>query len=223
MVLLLAETLLEKAMENGVIPVRFEDDVCRFRIGHLYAKPASALRELYANELRACHITRDQYGASPRIEITVNIPERTIAIHGIGSLGISEEKFLNVLSVLGENDNQDGSEVGQFGWGVSSYLSVSSSILFETFARETGEKFAMVGINGDHFNKVSQPSLRTTGTRVTVFIKDELNVEQLGNEFHRVCAYADIPTYLKFIGKSEVSQESHIEMMCTNFKSTIQT
>jgi len=198
---LLAETLLEKAMENGVIPVRLEDDVCRFRIGHLYANPASALRELYANELRACHTARDQYGASPRIEITVNIPERTIAIHGIDSLGISEEKFLNVLSVLGENDNQDGSEVGQFGWGVSAYTSVSDSILFETFARETGEKFAMVGINGDHFNKVSQPALRTTGTRVTLFIKDGLNVEQLGQEFHRICAYADLPTYLNIINE----------------------
>jgi hypothetical protein len=32
------ETLL-KASERGVIPVKLEEEVVRFRIGHLYAKP----------------------------------------------------------------------------------------------------------------------------------------------------------------------------------------
>jgi hypothetical protein len=205
---MLAETLLQKATENGIIPVRLEDDVVRFRVGHLYANSTSALRELYANELRACHTARNEYGANPRIQVTVNVPERTIAIHGIDSLGITEENFLNVLSVLGENDNQSGSEVGQFGWGVQSYTSVASNILFETFARETGEKFSMLGINGDHFSKVSQPALWTTGTRVTLYVKDELNVEWLANQFHNICAYADIPTFLNIMNESQLSSES---------------
>jgi hypothetical protein len=183
--------------------VRLEDDVVRFRVGHLYANPASALRELYANELRACHTARDQYGANPKIQITLNITERTIIIHGIDSLGITEEKFLSVLSVLGENDNQDGSEVGQFGWGIQSFLTIADNILFETFARETGEKFAMLGINGDHYSKVSQPTLSTTGTKVTLFVKDGLDIAQLGKAFLHICAYSDIPTFLHTHDTSE--------------------
>jgi len=200
--------MLQQATENGVIPVKLEDDMVRFRVGHLYANPASAVRELYANELRACHAARDRYGANPKIQITVNMPERTITIHGINSLGITEENFLNVLSVLGENDNQDGSEVGQFGWGISSYLSLSDSILIETFARETGEKFAMVGINGDHFSKVSQPTgLRETGTRVTVYVRDSMDIESLIQATRKICAYADIPTYLTLIREDEAERK----------------
>ena len=203
---MLANALLQQATENGIIPVKLEDDVVRFRVGHLYANPASALRELYANELRACHTARDKYGANPKIQITLNTTERTIIIHGIDSLGITEEKFLNVLSVLGENDNQDGSEVGQFGWGFQSHLVVSDSVLLETFARETGEKFAMLGIGGDHFSKVSQPALRSTGTRVTLFVKDGLDVAQLGKEFLRICVYSDIPTFLHTHDTSETEE-----------------
>ena len=200
---LLANALLQQATENGIIPVKLDDDVVRFRVGHLYADPASALRELYANELRACHTARDKYGANPKIQITLNTTERTIIIHGIDSLGITEEKFLNVLSVLGENDNLDGSEVGQFGWGFQSHLVVSDSVLLETFARETGEKFAMLGIGGDHFSKVSQPTLRSTGTRVTLFVKDGLDVAHLGEKFLQLCAYSDIPTFLHTHGASD--------------------
>jgi hypothetical protein len=211
---MLAETLIQQAAENGIIPVKLEDDVVRFRVGHLYANPASALRELYANELRACHTARDKYGANPRIQISVNVPERTIAIHGVDSLGITEENFLNVLSVLGENDNQDGSEVGQFGWGVQSYTSIANNILFETFARETGEKISMLGINGDHFSKVSQPTLRTTGTRLTLYVKDDLDIARLANQFHDICAYSDIPTFLNIINESALSPETPIDDAC---------
>lgn len=207
---MLANALLQQVTENGIIPVKLDDDVVRFRVGHLYANPASALRELYANELRACHTARDKYGANPKIQITLNQMERTIIIHGIDSLGITEEKFLNVLSVLGENDNQDGSEVGQFGWGFQSHLVVSDSVLLETFARETGEKFAMLGIGGDHFSKVSQPALRSTGTRVTLFVKDRLDVAQLGKEFLRICVYSDIPTFLHTRDTGE-TEESRFE------------
>ena len=110
---------LKQVIENGVIPVRLEEDVVRFRVGHLYSSPASGFRELYANELRACRTARSKYGANPRIEITVNVSDRILVIHGIDSLGITENSFVNTLSVLGETDNQDGAEVGQWGWGAA--------------------------------------------------------------------------------------------------------
>lgn len=196
-----AQTRLLEVAKNGVIPVLLEEDVVRSRVGHLYADPASAIRELYANELRACRTAQDRFHANPRIEITVDISDRSIVIHGIDSLGITEEKFVNVLSVLGETDNTDGAEIGQWGWGVASYVSISDSILFETYARETGEKFTMLGINGEHFSRLPEPDLNSPGTRVTVYVKENFNIQFLAERARKICRYADVDTYLRVIGQ----------------------
>jgi hypothetical protein len=192
---LVAEAL-QQVIENGVIPVRLEEDVVRFRVGHLYASPASGFRELYANEVRACRTARNKYRANPRIEITINSADRTLAIHGIDSLGITEDHFVNTLSVLGETDNQDSAEVGQWGWGMAAAGTLSDSVTYETYARETGEKYAFLGIAGQHFSKLPQPNLDTPGTRVTVFLKDTINIVELVHRIRHICAIADIPTFL---------------------------
>jgi len=193
---------LKQVMENGVIPVRLEEDVVRFRVGHLYASPASGFRELYANELRACRTARDKYGANPRIEITVSNADRTLVIYGIDSLGITEDRFINTLSVLGETDNQDGAEVGQWGWGMAAAATLSDSVTYETYARETGEKYGFLGIAGEHFSKLPQPNLDMPGTRVTVFLNDEVNVVELLHRIRHICAIADIPTFLLQVSPS---------------------
>lgn len=187
---------LKQVMENGVIPVRLEEDVVRFRVGRLYASPASGFRELYANELRACRIARDKHGANPRIEITVNHADRMLTIHGIDSLGITENHFINTLSVLGETDNQDGTEVGQWGWGMAAAATLSDSVTYETYARETGEKYGFFGISGEHFSKLPQPNLDTPGTRVTVYLRDDINLVWLIHQIRHICAIADVPTIL---------------------------
>jgi hypothetical protein len=192
------ETLL-KASERGVIPVKLEEEVVRFRIGHLYAKPESAVRELYANELRACRTARDKHHTKPRIEVVLNMSERSLTIEGINSTGISEDNFVNILSVLGETDNPDGSEIGQFGWGVQSYTALSDSILYETHCLETGEMFAMLGIGGDHFSKLPAPTLEFPGTRVTVHVRDGIDIGKIYAAIIKVCAYSDINTRLKTI------------------------
>ena len=193
---------LEQVIENGVIPVRLEEDVVRFRVGHLYASPASGFRELYANELRACRTARDKYGANPRIGITVSVSDRILVIHGIDSLGITENSFMNTLSVLGETDNQDGAEVGQWGWGAAAAATLSDSVKYETYARETGEKYAFLGIAGEHFSKLPQPDLDTPGTRVTVFLKDDVHISELIGRIQYICAVADIPTFLIRVSSS---------------------
>ena len=195
--MMLVAEALQRAMDaNGTIPVRLEQDAVRFRIGRLYASPESGFRELYANELRACRIARDKFSAKPRIEITVNHADRTITIHGIDSLGITEDKFLNVLSVLGETDNVGGSEVGQFGWGMAAAATLSDSVMYETYARETGERYAFLGIAGQHFSKLPQPSLDFPGTRVTVYPRNDICLFSLVKNIEHVCAYADVDTFL---------------------------
>jgi hypothetical protein len=190
------EALQQITDASGKIPVRLEQDVVRFRIGRLYASPESGFRELYANELRACRIARDKFSAKPRIEITVNHADRTITIHGIDSLGITEDKFLNVLSVLGETDNVGGSEIGQFGWGMAAAATLSDSVMYETHARETGERYAFLGIAGEHFSKLPQPTLDSPGTRITVYPRNEICLFSLTKRIQHICAYADIDTFL---------------------------
>jgi len=207
---LLPAVALQRVMDNGVIPVRLEENAVRFRVARLYASSASGFRELYANELRACRIAKEKYGASPRIEITVNENDRTLTIHGVDSLGITEEKFLSTLSVLGETDNQDGSEIGQFGWGIAAFGTLSDSIMYETYARETGEKYAFLGIAGEHFSKLPQPTLDLLGTRVTVFLREDVNLFNLEDNIRNVCAYADIETFMTVIDASDEAFPSKV-------------
>ena len=88
------------------------------RISHdLYAKPESGFRELFNNEARACRTARKHHNASPRIEVSIVPSERKLIIHGIDSMGMSMDRFLNIFTVLGRSDNFDGSECGQFGLG----------------------------------------------------------------------------------------------------------
>ena len=207
---MLPAVALQRVMDNGVIPVRLEENAVRFRVARLYASSASGFRELYANELRACRIAKEKYGASPRIEITVNKNDRTLTIHGVDSLGITEEKFLSTLSVLGETDNQDGSEIGQFGWGIAAFGTLSDSIMYETYARETGEKYAFLGIAGEHFSKLPQPTLDLLGTRVTVFLREDVNLFNLEDNIRNVCAYADIETFMTVIDASDEAFPSKV-------------
>ena len=96
------------ASESGMIKVKLEEDVIIQRVSHdLYAKPSSGFRELYNNEARACRIAERQFGAKPRIEITVDPPAWKLSIQGVDSLGISQEKFIQLYSVLGRSDNFD--------------------------------------------------------------------------------------------------------------------
>lgn len=112
-----AQKLLQVS-KDGMIPVKLEEDVVIQRISHdLYAKPESGFRELFNNEARACRTAKKHHNASPRIEVTIVPSERKLVIHGIDSMGMSMDRFLNIFTVLGRSDNFSGEEVGQFGLG----------------------------------------------------------------------------------------------------------
>jgi hypothetical protein len=184
------------ADSNGVIKAKIDEAVIRERLGAgIYSKPSSAFRELYANELRACREARRR-GLNPAIEVTLDWKERTLAIHGIDSLGMTLERFVNVLAVLGETDNPSGKEIGQWGIGHLAFRAVSDAILFEVHSLESGETFAYVG-NGDVYQRVpeSRP-LEKTGTRVTVTLKESVDMDDLAARIEHICRYSDIDTFL---------------------------
>jgi hypothetical protein len=202
-----AEKLLQ-ASSNGLIPVKLEQDVVIQRISHdLYANAESGFRELYNNEARACRIARNHYNdASPRIEVTLVPSERKLVIHGIDSTGMSQEKFLTVYTVLGRSDNFDSTEVGQFGMGRASYTCMSDIMVLETYSRETGEKYAVMGKNGIGYNVLPQPTdLKEYGTRITLTLRHDISIVNLVKYMMKVCMFSGIDTYLNL--EEDISTE----------------
>lgn len=201
-----AEKLLQ-ASSNGLIPVKLEQDVVIQRISHdLYANAESGFRELYNNEARACRIARNHYNASPRIEVTLVPSERKLVIHGIDSTGMSQEKFLTVYTVLGRSDNFDSTEVGQFGMGRASYTCISDIMVLETYSRETGEKYAVIGKNGIGYNVLPEPiDLKEYGTRITLTLRHDISIVNLVKYMMKVCMFSGVDTYLNL--EEDISTE----------------
>src|SRR5690606_5268990 len=188
---------LLQASNNGLIPVKLEEDVIIQRISHdLYSDPKSGFRELYNNEARACRIARKNYpGASPHIVVTVKPSERRLVIRGIDSMGMSQQKFLTVYTVLGRSDNFDSTEVGQFGMGRAAYTCLSDIMVLETYSRETGEKYAVMGKNGVGYNVLPQPTdLDNYGTRITVTLRENISIPALVEYIFDVCRFSGVRT-----------------------------
>jgi len=166
---------------DGLIPVSLDEQVIMQRISHgLYSDPRSGLRELYANEVRACKISRDRHGASPRIDITIDAHTRELAIHGSDSLGISQDVFLQVMTVLGKSDNFDGRTPGQFGMGFAAYTCLSDIVIVETHSRLTGERYGFMGKSGVGFDPIPWASPpEECGTRVRLTVRKDVNLGDL--------------------------------------------
>ncbi|MGA2875068.1 MAG: hypothetical protein ABSE82_05950 [Nitrososphaerales archaeon] len=186
--------------DQGIIRARLEEGVVRQRLSRdIYSNPNSGFRELYANEVRACRratALNPQSKHTPRISVALDYSNRNLVIHGVNSLGIPLQKFKDVLAVLGETDNDSGSEVGQFGMGHMSFRALSDNILFECFSLESGEKYSYLG-NGNVYEKLPEPKgLKSAGTRVTVTLRDGVEIGTLEKYVRSVCAYSDVDTFL---------------------------
>ncbi len=187
--------------DQGIIKARLEEGVVRERLSRgIYSNPNSGFRELYANEVRACRRAIALYPQinkrKPRISVFLDYSNRNLVIHGVNSLGIPLHRFKEVLAVLGETDNDSGNEVGQFGMGHLSFRALSDNILFESYSLETGERYSYLG-NGEVYEKLPDPKgLASTGTRVTVTLRDQGQMDKLEQYARSVCAYSDVDTFL---------------------------
>ena len=195
------QNLKRLADKDGMIPVQLNDNVIRERVSSgIYANMESGIRELYANEMKAAMVAREEYGADPRIEITIDETSQSLVIEGIDSLGITNKIFENDLRVLGNSSNTDRSKPGMFGMGFSAYTCISDVITVYTHARETKEKMGFMGLGGVGFEPINDPNMEHFGTRV------QLTFEK--GKYDKVVRYA-----------STVSQLSPIQTIikCTDF------
>jgi hypothetical protein len=188
---------LAGAAKNGMIPVTLEEDVVIQRISHdLYANASSGFRELFNNEARACRIARKKYGANPKIVITVVPSKRSLSIQGFDSMGMSQDRFLQIFTRLGRSDNFDGSEIGQFGFGRAAYTTLSEIMILKTWARETNERYAVMGKNGIGYNVLPEPELESYGTRVELTLYGKVSLEKIINTAVDCARFCDVDTFL---------------------------
>jgi len=183
---------------KGLIKVKLDEEIVIQRISHdLYANWESGIRELINNEVRAINISKKEHGKDAYLEITLDTINKKLIIHGINSLGIDSETFLEVLRFLGRSDNFDSTEVGQFGFGFASYTTLSDTVILETYSLLSGEQFSVVGKSGIGFDILPKPTLETSGTKITiVYEKLKSSEKDIMEAIEEICRYKDIPIYL---------------------------
>ena len=201
---------------NGVIRARLEEDVVRQRLSRdIYSNPSSGFRELYVNEARACkRALALKSDNQPRIMLTMDHSNRNLVIHGINSLGMPLKRFKEVLAVLGETDNDSGNEIGQFGMGHLAFRALSDNILFESFSLESSEKYSYLG-DGEKYERLPEPrGLESTGTRVTVTLREDINLRKLEEYARTVCAFSNIDTFLTVLNEdgNEIRESDQVNI-----------
>ena len=191
---------LPEGTVDGFINTGLEQDVIIQRISKdLYAKPESGIRELYANEARACREAR-RLGADPMIKLTVNPATREITLEGIDSMGITWDTFSNVCCVLGRSSNFNGKESGQFGMGMASYTCISDIMFIDTYSRETGEKYSVMGKSGIGFQTgLPTPDMEHFGTRVRVTARKDVDLEDIFTMIKKCAEMSTVRTVIKVV------------------------
>jgi len=187
--------------EDGLIATKLNQKVIIKRIAKdLYKNPASGLRELYNNSARACRVAVNKYGEKkPLITIMMNEEDHKLIIEDNG-IGISKERFKKVLLELGTSDNLEAGEVGQFGMGFASYMTLSSVVIIDTHARATDEHYRIIAKDGMSFQPIGDTKMTGYGTRLEMTCYDTVSFVGLVEKIQKIVRYSRIPTVLELNG-----------------------
>ena len=174
----------------------------------IYKDFNSGVRELYNNEARACRTARDQYGARPRIDIKIDVEERNFIMHGVDSLGISEEVFKQVIKVLGKSGNLSGNEVGQFGMGFVSYQMLTDFMVLNTWTREEteGSEYYTALCKEDLATKKiveKEPTLDTHGTKLQMILKPNVVINEVIQTIKDCAKFSQIETNIEITNSDD--------------------
>ena len=145
---------LQQASQDGMIKVKLEEEVIIQRVSHdLYANPQVRLQGVLQQRVQGVQDRLTGLRGEPQHRGHARAVRRgSSSSRDMDSLGISQDKFLQVYSVLGRSDNFSGEEIGLFGLGRNSYTTLSDTMVLETFSREDGTKYAVMGKNGIAYN-----------------------------------------------------------------------
>ena len=190
--------MMSMADSSGMIKVTLENDVTIEKIARdLYKDPKAGIRELVNNEARPCR-NAIKNGHDAMIYITINGETRTVVIEGRGTMGMTMKTFKDVFTVLGRSGNFDGDESGQFGFGRASYLCLSDIMVFETYSRETNERFGFLGKGGKVYEPIPEHmlSIKEHGTKVSLSVREGIDMLELVKYTEEVSRFLGVPVML---------------------------
>ena len=181
--------------DNGLIDSILDIDVVDEILStSIYDKPEVAIREVFNNALRQCRTAQKQ-GASPKINIIFDVKNNRLVFDELDSMGMTVQVFKEVYRHTGRSGNLDGSESGQFGIGKKSFRAIADSMIFETYARETNEKYSFMA-KGSKFEELPEPNLKQFGTRVSFAIKKDVNLAELAEYVSKIARFTQVKTFL---------------------------
>ena len=187
------------ASESGWLPLGFNPAVVD-TLSTLYGHWTSGVRELYANLVASCKRARAEYGADPAIVVTID--GRTMTLADIDSCGMSKKVFEEGVAVAGNTGNVDPRSPGQWGLGSLAFVMVSDEMLIESHSRATGERFAVQALRGGKFRTggLAEPSFGWHGTRMTLVMRDGLEVQDAVKTVAKIAEMSGVPTALRVYG-----------------------
>ena len=188
---LLSDMTGESGLIDSILDIDVVDEILSTSI---YDKPEVAIREVFNNGLRQCR-TAQKLGATPTINIIFDVKNNRLIFEELDSMGMTVQVSKEVYRHTGRSGNLDGSESGQFGIGKKSFRAIADSMIFETFARETNEKYAFMA-KGSKFEELPEPNLKQFGTRVSFAIKKGVNLAQLAKYVSKIARFTQVKTYL---------------------------
>lgn len=205
---------------TGLIPYEVDQKTISFVSSSLYSDYTACPREYMTNEARQVRKTieirekllkkaktkeeKDQISKDYKAELWVSLDgfARKLVIEGKNSMGMSVEDFDMIYRIIGRSGNFDGDESGQFGIGALSYLCLSDTLLFETWSRETNEKYILESKNGYAFEALPTDisTLETYGTKCTITINPDIDIGGLLVYIKKVGRFLRCPVYLRTSG-----------------------
>lgn len=182
----LGENIKTQINNNSIIPILSDS---------IYKDPISAIRELYANEVTSCKLSK----LKTRIEINLNSDNRELIIQGFNSMGITREIFEKILTVMGNSGNNNSSVSGLFGLGFFSHVKLSEKLICHSYS-QTKERFSFISKSGLSFEILPDnlsEKLDQYGTKMILNVKDDIDLDKLINKIKQIIELSPIES--KFI------------------------
>ena len=217
---------------DGMIKIQKNNEkIFEYASRGIYEDKHAGIRELVNNEARQGRIAIQLgHGNTHYIEraekvsrirpdtpcIIMSLSKSSVVIEGRNTMGMTSDEFENIYCVSGRTGNLDDTETGMFGIGKLAYRTISDTMKIETFARKSGERYGAM-INGVEIRPVKS-GLRHYGTRVTLKLRKNVNMEDLKKYMQNVGRFLKVDTYLRTEewGTEQIGPISMIQHMRTN-------
>ena len=228
------QEIIDALSPNGMIQIKKDPEkMMEYASSTIYDDPTAAVRELVSNEARQGRIAiKNEVGVANYIDddvfrkmpgntsknphIVMSLRGRQLIIHGKNTMGMTVDEFSEIYLISGRSGNLSDTETGMFGIGKLAYRAVSDTMKVETFARKTGEKYGF--IVRDTTCKPVKSTIRNYGTRVTLQIRENVNIDNIKMYMNTVGRFLGVDTYVKIDGipNDKIGPESMMHYMSKN-------